>query len=110
MKIGLLTVSDTCHRDPKLDKSGPVLKECFNEHFKDSTYVTGIVPDEEKEIKEWLTGHSSELDVIVTTGGTGLSSRLSQRSCDLISFLEMLLQKPHELSSNVYVLELSSLF
>lgn len=77
MKIGLLTVSDTCFKDPSQDKSGPTLKECLGscEKLAGSTYLTGIVPDDKEQIKQWLLEHVPQLDVILTTGGTGFAAR-----------------------------------
>jgi molybdopterin biosynthesis enzyme MoaB len=77
MKIGLLTVSDSCYKQPELDKSGPTLKECLQDYleFSGSTFIVDIVPDELDAIKEWMLRHVSLVDVILTTGGTGFSSR-----------------------------------
>ncbi|KAI6189865.1 Gephyrin [Aphelenchoides bicaudatus] len=77
MQFGLLTVSDTCFQDPSQDKSGPTLQECLNSHEKlaGSKFVTGIVPDDKERIKQWLIEQIPQVDVILTTGGTGFSSR-----------------------------------
>jgi molybdopterin biosynthesis enzyme MoaB len=77
MKFAILTVSDSCHNRPELDKSGPALRDCLNSYseFSNSTYLTGIVPDDVNAIKNWLIQHIPIVDVILTTGGTGFASR-----------------------------------
>jgi molybdenum cofactor synthesis domain-containing protein len=77
MKFGILTVSDTCAQDPSQDKSGPILKECLIscDKLAGSTFLVGIVPDDKETIKQWLLEHISQVDVILTTGGTGFAAR-----------------------------------
>ena len=74
VNIALLTVTDT--RTVENDKSGAILvKKIAEQNHK--LLDRKIVKDEKNKIKEilseWLK--SSEIDVIITTGGTGLTGR-----------------------------------
>lgn len=75
IQSAVLTISDT--RDYKTDKSGQLIKSLLaeeNVEVKDEAY--NIVKDEPQAIKsqieEWL---KSDVDFIITTGGTGISPR-----------------------------------
>ncbi|AVQ35485.1 MogA/MoaB family molybdenum cofactor biosynthesis protein [Staphylococcus kloosii] len=75
IQSAVLTISDT--RDYKTDKSGQLIKSLLaeeNVEVRDEAYK--IVKDEPQAIKsqieEWL---KSDVDVIITTGGTGISPR-----------------------------------
>ena len=74
VNIALLTVTDTRTFDN--DKSGAILVEKINE-AKHNLFDRKICKDNKDDIKkilqEWLK--INELDVIITTGGTGLTGR-----------------------------------
>jgi len=74
VNIALLTVTDT--RTIDSDKSGAILVKKIKEQ-NHNLIDRKIVKDEKKEIKnillDWLK--RKELDVIITTGGTGLTGR-----------------------------------
>ena len=74
VNIALLTVTDT--RTIDTDKSGAILVKKIKEQ-NHNLVDRKIVKDEKEEIKkilsDWLK--NSELDVIITTGGTGLTGR-----------------------------------
>ena len=74
VNIALLTVTDT--RTIENDKSGNILVEKIKNQ-KHKLIERKIVKDEKKEIKkillEWIK--KDNLDVIITTGGTGLTGR-----------------------------------
>ncbi|HSL99518.1 MAG TPA: molybdopterin adenylyltransferase [Candidatus Limnocylindria bacterium] len=76
MRAGILTVSDRSSRGEREDASGPSLRR-FLEERGVKTGRLEIVPDEEEQIaavlREWADGE--ELDLILTTGGTGVSPR-----------------------------------
>ena len=75
MRIGILTVSDKGARGEREDRSGPAIREMMAAAGAEVAQ-TGIVPDEEEAIKAVLVRWSDEgLDLILTTGGTGLSPR-----------------------------------
>ncbi|MDA8434288.1 MAG: MogA/MoaB family molybdenum cofactor biosynthesis protein [Nitrospiraceae bacterium] len=72
--VAVLTVSDKGSRGEREDLSGPVIREIMSrvgarvEHSE-------VIPDEKELIKEKLIEYSKSVDVIVTTGGTGLFPR-----------------------------------
>ena len=74
VNIALLTVTDT--RTLDTDKSGAILIKKINEQ-NHKLVTRKIVKDEKSEIKkillEWIK--KKDLDVIITTGGTGLTGR-----------------------------------
>jgi len=74
VNIALLTITDT--RTIETDKSGAILVKKINEQ-KHNLFDRRIVKDEKKKIKEiisdWLKINA--IDVIITTGGTGLTGR-----------------------------------
>ncbi|WP_417914771.1 MogA/MoaB family molybdenum cofactor biosynthesis protein [Candidatus Electronema sp. JM] len=71
---GILTLSDKGARGERQDTSGPLLHELLNAQ---GFFVTAyeILPDQEELIAAKLTVWADELrlDLIVTTGGTGVS-------------------------------------
>ena len=74
VNIALLTVTDT--RTIENDKSGAILVKKIEEQ-KHKLIDRKIVKDNKSDIKkillDWI--QSKELDVIITTGGTGLTGR-----------------------------------
>ena len=74
VNIALLTVTDT--RTLDTDKSGAILVKKIEEQ-KHKLIDRKIVKDEKEEIKKILFSwiKNNELDVIITTGGTGLTGR-----------------------------------
>lgn len=75
LRIGILTISDKGSRGEREDLSGPAIKESLAGIA--SFVQSDIVPDEKplisQKLAEWAD--STRMDVIVTTGGTGLSPR-----------------------------------
>ena len=74
VNIALLTVTDTRTFDN--DKSGAILVEKINEaqhNLLDRKICKDNKDDIKKILQEWLD--INELDVIITTGGTGLTGR-----------------------------------
>jgi molybdopterin adenylyltransferase len=74
--VGILTVSDKGSRGERQDKSGEAIREILSE--TDARIVEyDIIPDEKELISEKLIKWADEdnLDVVVTTGGTGLTPR-----------------------------------
>lgn len=74
-KIGILTISDKGARGEREDLSGAAIREMvFN--LKGQVVRYGMVPDERDIISQKLVEWCSEgLDLILTTGGTGLGPR-----------------------------------
>ncbi|MEI6195457.1 MAG: molybdopterin adenylyltransferase [Verrucomicrobiota bacterium] len=77
MKIGRLTVSDRASAGVYADRSGPEIENVLREFFTDATFEVAIVPDELDLIAASLKSFSDEMkcDLVVTTGGTGISAR-----------------------------------
>ena len=74
-KIGIITVSDRSSRGEREDLSGPEIKKWATKmNFKVESIR--IVPDEMEEISNGIIGMSnSDIDLILTTGGTGCAPR-----------------------------------
>ena len=74
VRIAVLTISDT--RDEKSDKSGSLLASMI-EQAGHQVAARAIVSDDAKDIrkqvKKWIK--DPEIDVVVTTGGTGFAKR-----------------------------------
>ena len=74
MKVLVLTVSDRAWRGVYTDESGPVIETLIRAQWPDATVDRRIVPDEWDSILSAMNS-ATEHDVIITTGGTGLSPR-----------------------------------
>ncbi|RLA78204.1 MAG: molybdenum cofactor biosynthesis protein [Deltaproteobacteria bacterium] len=76
LKVGIITVSDRGARGEREDRSGPVAEEVLTSELGAEVLMRETVPDEVQQIKEaLLKGCRLGLDLIVTTGGTGVSPR-----------------------------------
>ncbi|KAI3367986.1 hypothetical protein L3Q82_026812, partial [Scortum barcoo] len=78
-RVGILTVSDSCFRNLAEDRSGVNLKDLVHDPSLLGGVIAAykIVPDEIDEIKETLLEWCDdlELNLILTTGGTGFAPR-----------------------------------
>lgn len=74
--VGVLTISDKGSRGDRQDKSGEAIREVLSS-LDVSIVNCGMVPDEKDLIVEKLVewADKDNLDVVVTTGGTGLTPR-----------------------------------
>ena len=78
MKIGRITISDRASAGIYADLSGPEIEKVLGEFFGNAIkFESAIVPDEKDLITAHLKKFADELrcDLIVTTGGTGVSPR-----------------------------------
>ncbi|XP_071600464.1 gephyrin isoform X1 [Heliangelus exortis] len=79
IRVGVLTVSDSCFRNLAEDRSGINLKDLVQDPSLLGGTISAykIVPDEIDEIKETLIDwcDEKELNLILTTGGTGFAPR-----------------------------------
>jgi molybdopterin adenylyltransferase len=78
MKIGRLTISDRASAGIYADKSGPEIETVLSEFFGDGLkFISRVGPDEVKMIAAALKefADTEKCDLIVTTGGTGISPR-----------------------------------
>jgi molybdopterin adenylyltransferase len=76
LRFGILTVSDRSARGERPDLSGPALAELITaQGWK--VERTAILPDELEALRQLLSSWADgdELDVILTTGGTGFARR-----------------------------------
>jgi molybdopterin adenylyltransferase len=73
---GVLTVSDSAARGDVSDESGPVIRHLLKQHGY-NVLLHKTVPDEVQDVRDilitWIDRTS--VDIIVTTGGTGLFPR-----------------------------------
>jgi molybdenum cofactor synthesis domain-containing protein len=76
MKAAILTLSDRGACGERADESGPALVKWLEEHSV-RTLHTEVIPDDEETIVVKLMGwaDSNAFDLILTTGGTGVSPR-----------------------------------
>ncbi|XP_041430132.1 gephyrin S homeolog isoform X12 [Xenopus laevis] len=79
IRVGVLTVSDSCFRNLAEDRSGVNLKDLVQDPSLLGGTISAykIVPDEIEDIKESLIDwcDEKELNLILTTGGTGFAPR-----------------------------------
>ena len=76
IRFGILTLSDRSSRGERADTSGPALAALIQTEAG-TVVKQALLPDEESGIREILISwaDSGEMDVILTTGGTGFSPR-----------------------------------
>jgi len=70
----VVTVSDSSARGERTDLSGPATAELLRQNGFEVTHQ-GIVPDDQPVIEAALARLSGEVQLIVTTGGTGIAVR-----------------------------------
>jgi len=76
IRFAVITVSDSSFAGTRQDRSGPAVEKRLSELGFDSVW-RGIVPDEHAQIRDRLIelADRSDIDLIVTTGGTGVALR-----------------------------------
>jgi molybdopterin adenylyltransferase len=70
----VLTVSDSCARGERKDLSGPAVRDRLTQQGFEITSSV-VVSDEQPAIEQTLIRLSSEAQLVVTTGGTGIAER-----------------------------------
>ncbi len=79
MTIAILTISDRCSQGQAIDGSGPALAELCQRSLAASVTTRACVPDEipaiQQVLRTWCLELTPRPDLILTTGGTGLSPR-----------------------------------
>ena len=75
--VAVLTVSDRCARGETPDTSGPALVEIVESALSARVVATACVPDEAVAICDQLRlwSAAAPVDLVLTTGGTGLAPR-----------------------------------
>jgi len=73
---GVITISDKGSRGERKDRSGQEIITMLRDVGVDIIHTT-IIPDEKDQIKEVLIDYADtkKLDLVITTGGTGVSPR-----------------------------------
>ena len=74
LTAAVITVSDSCARGEREDRSGPAVVE-YLEKSRFSVPVREVVPDDFIQIQNVLIRLAREVRLIVTTGGTGIAAR-----------------------------------
>ena len=77
IRVGILTCSDKGSVGKRIDTSGHLIRRIIEKKLNGKVVKYKIVPDEKKVIatflKQWTD--KDKLDLILTTGGTGLAKR-----------------------------------
>ncbi len=74
MTACVLTMSDRTSKGERADESGPVIRELLGKAGVRVSH-SEVLPDDKELIMERLVDYSGKVDIIITTGGTGLSPR-----------------------------------
>jgi molybdopterin adenylyltransferase len=76
VKVAVLTISDRCARGERDDEGGPLVERLVVAAGAE-VVARAIVPDERVEIEQMLRKWSDAgaIDLVLTTGGTGLGAR-----------------------------------
>ncbi len=74
IRAAVLTLSDKGSRGEREDTGGPLVRELLGRIGAEVLHYE-VLPDEKELIKAKLIDYSKTVDLIVTTGGTGLSPR-----------------------------------
>jgi len=90
VKIAVLTISDRSAQGEREDRSGPLIQEIALQRGWE-VIATDLIADEQVEIEERLVSwcDSGEIDLILTTGGTGFSprDRTPEATCKVVERL-----------------------
>jgi molybdenum cofactor synthesis domain-containing protein len=71
--VAVITLSDKGSKGQRQDTSGPIIAEMIKGVGEVRYY--DLLPDEQDVIKSKLLEYANKVDLILTTGGTGLSPR-----------------------------------
>ena len=74
VKAAVVTISDSVARGKRTDRSGPATAEVLRQHGFDVTQHRAVVDDQDA-IEHTLIQLSEQVQLIVTTGGTGIAER-----------------------------------
>jgi len=77
LRIAVLTVSDRAAAGVYQDRGGPSVEVYVAAHLAASVAETAVVPDEREQIAAKLLrwADRGDLDIVLTTGGTGVAPR-----------------------------------
>jgi len=74
LEVTVITVSDRAFRGEYQDISGPTIVDIITESSVDANVSLTIVPDDKAQIRTAILQNIGK-DYIITTGGTGISSK-----------------------------------
>ena len=74
MTAAVVTVSDSAARGERVDLSGPATAELLRQHGFE-VLIQQIVADEQQQIEDMLAQLAQLVQLVVTTGGTGIAER-----------------------------------
>lgn len=74
MTAAVLTISDSAAGGQRTDLSGPAVKTAL-ERYNFRVIATRVVADDQGAIEEAILEMASRVQLVVTTGGTGISER-----------------------------------
>jgi molybdenum cofactor synthesis domain-containing protein len=76
-RVGILTLSDRAAAGEYEDRGGPVIRELVLERLEADVVEYAVIPDEFELIRDMLItwADQRQLDLILTTGGTGFAPR-----------------------------------
>jgi molybdenum cofactor synthesis domain-containing protein len=74
LTVAVLTLSDKGSQGKRKDRSGPLIEKMIK-RIKGKVVSYDILPDEKARIKRKMLSLCNKVDIILTTGGTGVSPR-----------------------------------
>jgi molybdopterin adenylyltransferase len=80
LRFHVITLSDRASKGQYEDRSGPRITEILNKHFegkpRNIEVTNAVIPDDASSLKVMIERMAyDEMDVIITTGGTGIGPR-----------------------------------
>src|SRR5712691_7946195 len=78
IRLAIVTISDKASRGARDDAGGPAIREALSANGIDYSELDyRVIPDDEQQISEALfhLSERADVDLILTTGGTGLAPR-----------------------------------
>ncbi len=77
IRVGVLTISDRAARGEAEDRSGPAIIEEVRAGLDAEVVARAVLPDDKPTIEDALRRwcDSGEVDLVLTTGGTGFAPR-----------------------------------
>ncbi|HEY4931681.1 MAG TPA: MogA/MoaB family molybdenum cofactor biosynthesis protein [Terriglobales bacterium] len=74
MTAAVVTVSDSAARGERVDLSGPATTEVLRQHGFE-VVMQQVVADDQQQIEDILAELAEQVQLVVTTGGTGIAER-----------------------------------
>ncbi len=80
LRCQVITLSDRANAGEYDDLSGPKISSMIDQHFAGTRWhletKNTIIPDEEQQLRDLIAkATNTDIDIIITTGGTGIGSR-----------------------------------